>query len=382
MTIASCNVPRAELPNCLGKKKSFLTNLLKKGISTHSNLRDKSFGLPMLLLAFVLVGFTLSFLQFSGIFFKLDALLLSLNPGKNYATLPTGVMILIVMFHTLLPGILILEEGLTRGFIYTMVIWFFYAVLIHSYSSSLSFYIPLAAPLIGCVLSSLRVIGWEHSFLEKEQEGLRKTFSSFVEPKIADILLNNPDIINQDGVRTTVTIMFADLRGFTRLCEIIDPEQVIAMLRDCFGKFISIVRMNGGTVDKLIGDSMMVVWGNPVALENHAEKAVESAIEMQAMMQVLKKKWAQKIGVEVMMGIGINTDEVVAGTIGSAEFCDYTVLGSGVNLASSLESVCPGDMIYISEETFSRLGGMFECRRIENLTMKNNVSVSAYQVSI
>lgn len=336
----------------------------------------------MLLLAFVLVGFTLCFLQFSGIFFKLDALLLSLNPGKNYATLPTGVMILIVMFHTLLPGILILEEGLTRGFIYTMVIWFFYAVLIHSYSSSLSFYIPLAAPLIGCVLSSLRVIGWEHSFLEKEQEGLRKTFSSFVEPKIADILLNNPDIINQDGVRTTVTIMFADLRGFTRLCEIIDPEQVIAMLRDCFGKFISIVRMNGGTVDKLIGDSMMVVWGNPVALENHAEKAVESAIEMQAMMQVLKKKWAQKIGVEVMMGIGINTDEVVAGTIGSAEFCDYTVLGSGVNFASSLESVCPGDMIYISEETFSRLGGIFECRRIENLTMKNNVSVSAYQVII
>lgn len=380
MATTTCKHPTPGFQQQLTSRKSIFGNLLNNATSVPSHLQDKSKGLRMFLLVSILIGFALCFLQVSNLFYKFDTLLLSLNPVTKYTSLPTGLLVLIIMFHTLLPGIIIFEEGLVKGFIYTVVIWFFYGVLIHSYSTSFSYYIPLTAPLIGTILSSLRVIGWEHTFLIQEQEDMKKTFSSFVEPKVADILLNNPDMINQDGIRTTVTIMFADLRGFTKLCEAIAPELVIEMLRDCFGKFISIVRTNGGVVDKLIGDSMMVVWGDPVPLENHAEKAVESAIEMQAMMQVLKRKWAQKLGVEITMGIGINTDEVVAGTIGSAEFCDYTVLGSGVNLASSIESVCPGDMIYISEGTFSRLNGMFKCRKIDKLCLKNNGCVSAFQV--
>jgi adenylate cyclase len=382
MNTPTCNIPVSGLTNqrSTPKRNSPLADLLSHSHSLPSHLKDTYAGLRMFLLVSLFVGVALCFLQYSELFFKLDSLLLSLDSKIHYNILPTGFMILLVMFHTLLPGILILEEGVVKGIIYTVVIWFFYAVLLHSYSSSLAFYIPLSAPLIGCFLSSLRVIGWKHTFLKQEQEDIKKTLGSFVEPKIADILLSNPDLINQNGVRTTVTIMFADLRGFTKLCEIIPPEQVIEMLRDCFGKFISIVRANGGIVDKLMGDSMMVVWGNPVPMENHAEKAVESAIEMQAMMQVLKKKWAQKLGVEIMMGIGINTDEVVAGTIGSAEFCDYTVLGCGVNLASSIESVCPGDMIYVSERTFSQLNDSFECRKISNLSIKNGVSIPAFQV--
>ncbi len=334
------------------------------------------------MLVSLLIGVGLSFLQFSDLFFRLDSLFLSLSPKTQYNSLPIGLMVLFVMFHSLLPGILVLEEGLVKGIIYTVVFWFFYGVLVHSYSSSLAFYIPLSAPLIGCVLSLLRVIGWEHTFLRKEQEEVKKTFGSFVDPRIADILLKNPDVVNENGKRATVTVMFADLRGFTNICENYPPETVIEMLRDVFGKLISIVRNNGGVIDKLMGDSMMVVWGNPIPLANHAEKAVESAIEIQTMMQVLKKKWFHKLGVDLRMGIGINTDEVVAGTIGSAEFCDYTVLGRGVNLASSIESACPGDMIYISEKTFLQLNESFTCSKIDNLCVKNDGSISAYQVLI
>lgn len=343
-------------------------------------LREKCAGLRLFLLVSLLLGVALCFMQHSDLFFRIDSLFLSLHPGTHYANLPIGFMIFVVMFHTLLPGILVLEEGLVKGIIYTVVIWFFYGVLIHTYSSSLAFYIPLSAPLIGCVLSLLRVVGWEHSFLEKEKEEVKKTFGSFVDPKVADMLLNSPDAVNENGQHVTVTVMFADLRGFTNLCEHHPPETVIEMLRDCFGKMISIVRSNGGVVDKLMGDSMMVVWGNPIPSPDHAEKAVESAIEMQTMMSVLKRKWSQKLGVDLKMGIGINTDEVVAGTIGSADFCDYTVLGRGVNLASSIESVCPGDMIYISENTFSQLNESFSCAKIENLCVKNDGLISAYQV--
>ena len=378
MNTPNCHISLPRFPRKQNTHKRTLFNILNGNTKLPTYLREKCAGLRIFLLVSLLLGVALCFLQYSDLFFRLDSLFLSLNPKTHYNSLPIGFMALIVMFHTLLPGILVLEEGLVKGIIYTVVIWFFYGVLIHSYSSSLAFYIPLSAPLIGCILSLLRVIGWEHTFLRQEQEEVKKTFGSFVEPRIADLLLNNPDVINENGVRVTVSVMFADLRGFTNLCEINPPEMVIEMLRDCFGKLISIVRNNGGVVDKLMGDSMMVVWGNPMPLANHAEKAVESAIEM----QVLKKKWLQKLGVDLKMGIGINTDEVVAGTIGSAEFCDYTVLGRGINLASSIESVCPGDMIYISEKTFSQLNGSFTCLKIDNLSVKNDGSISAYQVLV
>ena len=376
------HIPLPRFPHKQNIHKRTLIDIFNGNTALPAYLREKCAGLRIFLLVSLLLGVALCFLQYSDLFFRLDSLFLSLNPHTQYNSLPIGFMALIVMFHTLLPGVLVLEEGLVKGIIYTVIIWFFYGVLIHSYSSSLAFYLPLSAPLIGCILSLLRVVGWEHTFLRQEQEEVKKTFGSFVDPRIADILLNNPDVINENGVRATVTVMFADLRGFTNLCEIYPPEIVIEMLRDCFGKLISIVRNNGGVVDKLMGDSMMVVWGNPMPLTNHAEKAVESAIEMQTMMQVMKKKWLQKLGVDLRMGIGINTDEVVAGTIGSTEFCDYTVLGRGVNLASSIESACPGDMIYISEKTFSQLNGVFTCLKIDNLRVKNDGSISAYQVLV
>jgi class 3 adenylate cyclase len=347
----------------------------------HLDLKHNYSRLKMFLVVSILVTFTLCLMQYVDIFLGVDSLVLGLNPEQKYVPLPTTVMVLIIMFHTIFPGIIILEEGTVKGIIYTVVSWFFYAVLIHSYTASYSLYMPLTAPLIGCMVSIIRALAWEHSFVAEEKDEIRKTLGSLVEPSVAEFLLKNPDLLKQEGVRKTVTIMFADLRGFTELCEVIAPEQLFVMLRDCFGKLIPIVRANGGTIDKLVGDSMMVVWGNPVPIENHAEKAVESAIEMQAMMQSLKKKWQQKLSVDIMLGIGINTDEVVAGTIGSEEFYDYTVLGCGVNLASRLESSCPGGLIYVSKETCSILEGIFQFKEIDVQKNKRNDDISkAYMV--
>ena len=342
----------------------------------HLDLKHNYSHLKIFLIVSLLVAFTLCLLQFIETFRDVDSIILSLDPEKQYTPLPLAVMTLIITFHTIFPGIIILEEGAVKGVIYTFVAWFFYGVLVHSYTSSYSLYMPLTAPMIGSMISTIRVLAWEYSFIAEEKDKIRKTLGSLVEPSVAEFLLKNPDLLKQEGLRKTVTIMFADLRGFTKLCEVIEPEQLFTMLRDCFGKLISIVRANGGTIDKLVGDSMMVVWGNPVAMENHAEKAVEAAIEMQAMMQILKKKWQQKLGVDIMLGIGINTDEVVAGTIGSEEFCDYTVLGCGVNLASRLESICPGGLIYVSEKTYLLLNEIFEFQEITDQKDKNNRGLS------
>ena len=337
--------------------------------------------LKIFLIVSVLLGATLCIVQAAEIFTSFDMLFLKMKSLDGYSAIPITFSILIIMFLTLFPGIIILEEGTVKGIVYTVVAWAFYVVLIHSYSEAFKLFMPLSAPLIGTLISVIRVLGWGSTVLEEEKNDIRKTFGHFVEPSIAALAIENPDLLKEDGVRKTVTVMFADLRGFTKLCESIEPELLINMLRECFGKLISIARYNNGTIDKLIGDSLMVVWGNPIAQEDHAEKAVEAAMEMQSMMRNLRRKWQNKLGVNLDLGIGINTDEMVVGTIGSEEFCDYTVLGYGVNIASRIERGCPGGEICISRQTVEKMNGHYECQRMGRFSYKNvKEKIEVYRV--
>jgi len=260
---------------------------------------------------------------------------------------------------------------MVKGIIFTVVVWFFYAVLIHSYCSAFHIVMPLTAPLLGCLIMIIRTLGWGSTMLEEEKNDIQRTFGYFVEPTIAAMAIKNPRLLQEDGVRKTVTVMFADLRGFTKLCEKTEPEILIKMLRECFGKLISIVRANGGTIDKLIGDSLMVVWGNPLPQPDHAERAVASGLEMQVAMRYLRRKWQNRLGCRIDLGIGINTAEVVVGTIGSDQFCDYTVLGYGVNIASRIERSCSGGEICISAQTASLLNGHYQCESMGQFSYKN-----------
>lgn len=327
--------------------------------------------LRIFLIVSILVGATLCILQSRGFFTTFDMLFFRLESLEGLSPVPTVIAVLIIMFHTLFPGIIILEEGVVKGIIFTVCTWFFYGVFIHSYSEAFGLFLPLSAPIIGSLIAVIRVLGWGSQVLEDEKDDIRKTFGHFVEPSIAKLALDNPDLLNEDGKRRTVTVMFADMRGFTRLCLDIEPEIVIRMLRECFGKLISIARANDGAIDKLIGDSLMVVWGNPAPEPEHAEKAVEAATEMQAMMRNLRMKWKSKMGVDVDLGIGINTDEVVVGTIGSEEYCDYTALGYGVNIASRIERGCPGGEICISRRTAGLLDGHYKCEFMGRFEYKN-----------
>jgi class 3 adenylate cyclase len=337
--------------------------------------------LKIFLIVSILLGATLCIVQLGDVFTPFDMLFFGLDSLDGLTPVPVGVTVLIIMFHTLFPGIIILEEGTVKGIVYIVVAWFFYAVLIHSYSESFKLFMPLSAPLLGTLINVIRVLGWGSTVLEEEKDDITKTFGHFVEPSIAKLAIENPDMLKEDGVRKTVTVMFADMRGFTRLCLDIEPELVIQILRECFGKLISIARANGGLIDKLIGDSLMVVWGNPVPQADHAERAVESALEMQSMMRNLRRKWHNKLGVDIDLGIGINTDEVVVGTIGSEEFCDYTALGYGVNIASRIERGCLGGEICISRQTSELLEGHYKCEFMGRFEYKNvQEEIEVYKV--
>ena len=327
--------------------------------------------LKLFMVVSLLIGATLWVVQDYGILNRFDMLFFNIDSTATYTAVPVAVSILIVMFFTLFPGVIILEEGIVKGVMYTTVAWFFYAILIHSYIGVFHFLMPLSAPLLGTILALIRVLGWESSLHEEEKNSIRKTFNCFVEPSVASMAINNPDLLNEGGIRKTVTVMFADLRGSTKLCETVEPELLITILRECFSKLIATARSNGGTIDKLIGDSLMVVWGNPLTQPDHAERAVEAATEMQLVMGSLKTKWQRKLGIDIDLGIGINTAEVVVGTIGSQEYCDYTVLGYGVNLASRIQSTCPGGEIYVSATTRGLLSNQDSFKRLGMFNYKN-----------
>jgi|GEM_PF-2525402 len=349
------------------------------GMDLH--LKNEYSRLKMFLWVSFLIGATLCALQHLDKFTTFDALLISEHNPGDLVPLPAPIMIFIIMFHTFMPGFIITEEGANKGILYTCIIWFFYILLAYSYATDSSVYVPFIAPLLGCIVSIIRVLGWEEAFLLEEKEGIRRTFDSYAEPTVAEMLLKNPNINRQEGERKEVTIMFADLRGFTKLCEVIPAEEVISMLRDCFSRLIPIAKAHGGTVDKLMGDSMMVVWGNPLAVVNHPEKALNAALEMQQAMQELKASYKAKLNVDIKLGIGINTDEVVAGTVGSEEFFDYTVLGTGVNLASRLEAACPGDQICVSASTYKHTRQQFVFAHPKILKSPHyNATVRVYKV--
>ena len=138
-----------------------------------------------------------------------------------------------------------------------------------------------------------------------------------------------------EGERKLVTVMFADISGFTAMAETMDPEAVRDLMNGCFERLVPIVEKYGGTVDKFIGDEIMALFGAPVAHENDPERALRAALEMMEALEAFNVERSTDLGVH----FGINTGLVIAGGIGTRERQEYSVMGDAVNLASRLEEV-------------------------------------------
>jgi len=153
-------------------------------------------------------------------------------------------------------------------------------------------------------------------------------------------------------VRREVTILLADLRGFTAITATLPAGTVIAILNRCLGRMSEIVSRHRGIIDKFMGDSIMVLFGAPVRHEDDVKRALACAIEMQLAMDELNNQGRQDGVPELFMGIGINTGSVMAGKFGSSFHSGYTVIGDEVNLTSRIESFSLRGQVLISENTF------------------------------
>ena len=192
--------------------------------------------------------------------------------------------------------------------------------------------------------------------LELCNQFIRKIFGRYVCDEVVEILLESPEALQLGGEKRQVTILISDLRGFTSISERLSPEQVVTLLNRYFETMVDVVLQYGGTINEILGDSMLIIFGAPVWRPDDALRAVACAVAMQLAMTDVNAK-NQTDGLPALeMGIGLNTGEVVAGNIGSLKRTKYGIVGRHVNLTSRIESCTIGNQILISNSTLQETG--------------------------
>jgi len=192
--------------------------------------------------------------------------------------------------------------------------------------------------------------------LEKSLEFLKTMFGRYLSHEVMTSLIENPSALELGGEKRRVTIMMTDLRGFTALAERLEPEQVVQMLNAYFEIMVEVVLKFKGTINEIIGDALLVIFGAPQEMPDRAQQAIACAITMQnAMAKVNEQNRAQGLP-ELEMGIGLNETEVIVGNIGSSKRSKYSVVGSGVNMTSRIESYSVGGQVLVSESVRHEAG--------------------------
>ena len=177
-----------------------------------------------------------------------------------------------------------------------------------------------------------------------------------------------------------MTVVFTDIRGFSNITDCLESEELFHLLDGYLSEMIGIVHRHDGTLNKILGDGLLIFFGDPIPMEDHAQRAVEMAVDMQRRVSEIKDEWS-RYGHGLGIGIGINTGFVTVGNIGSNRHRDYTVIGNQVNVAARLESTAKPGQILISQRTFSRVKDLGKIEEMGEIRVKGiHTPVRTYRV--
>jgi adenylate cyclase len=203
------------------------------------------------------------------------------------------------------------------------------------------------------------------------EKRLKSTMSRYMDPSVAEKLLEaGAEILG--GQSSIATVLFSDIRSFTTVTEELGPQATVSLLNEYFTIMVDCIQYEGGMLDKFIGDAIMAVFGTPIRHEDDEDRAVRAGINMLRELTAYNIRRSADGRKPIEIGIGINTDTIVSGNIGSPRRMDYTVIGDGVNLASRLEGACKQyrARLLVSESTFKKLHGTYRSREIDRVLVK------------
>lgn len=292
--------------------------------------------------------------------------------GNYLSETPPWAALLIIMLMAILAGILTRSQRPTMTLIAMGVAMVIYAVIVYIAFNRLGLYLPMVGPqlmlFLGVVLPTLE----QSVSQELEKRRVRTLFTRFISPQMVDQLLATQDITSLNK-RANISILFSDIRGFTTLSEKLAPEEVVALLNPYLEAMTRIIDNFGGTVDKYEGDAIIAFFGEPIHYEDHALRAVRTAIEMRRVLAGLRQGW-EKEGRphQIEIGIGINSGEVFVGLLGSAQRINYTVIGDNANLASRLQDLTKAYQwpILISEGTYQQVKDEYDVELVDSVVVK------------
>ncbi len=225
---------------------------------------------------------------------------------------------------------------------------------------------------VGCTFGLL--LGYGATVVENfvSAQLYKRRLSPFFSPDVLRALVRARDVESLGPRRRVATVLFSDIRGFTSISERLQPEQVEEMLGEYLTEMTQIVFKHRGSVDKYMGDGIMALYNAPFEDPEHALNAVRTGLEFQERALTVSAKWHARLGAAIRIGVGINTGEMLVGTLGSRQRFEYTALGDHVNLGSRLESATKdyGAPIIISEYTYALVKGRFPTRELGDVTVK------------
>ena len=199
--------------------------------------------------------------------------------------------------------------------------------------------LPIASSLL--MISLIYVVNMSVGFFieSRGKRQLTGLFGQDVPPELVNEMAQNPEAINLAGENREMTVLFSDIRGFTNIAEDLSPQQLSQLMNEFLTPLTQAIHNNRGTVDKYMGDAIMAFWGAPLFDSNHAQNALNAAIEMKQALKKINEKFAAKNWPIINMGIGLNTGNMAVGNMGSSFRMAYTVMGDAVNLGSRLETL-------------------------------------------
>ena len=236
---------------------------------------------------------------------------------------------------------------------------------------SYSLVLPLASGLVMAFMAFALNMSYGYFVESRSKRELANLFGTYVPPELVDEMVKDPDAYSMKATSRELTVMFCDMRGFTKMSERMEPVQLQELLTGVFSRLTTLIRGNRGTIDKYMGDCVMAFWGAPVETAEHAHLAVKSAMEMASAMRDINAEHREKGLPEIGVGIGLNTGIMCVGDMGSNIRRSYTVIGDAVNLGSRLEGLSKvyGVDIVVSETT-RKLAADFAWQELDRVRVK------------
>jgi adenylate cyclase len=238
--------------------------------------------------------------------------------------------------------IIVILLGLLEFFLFILYIFPIHSVVV-----------PMESFLILTVFSYVIAFIFKYLTEEREKIMLKKAFASYVSPDVVNLIIEGSDKVNLNGEKKILTVLFSDIRGFTSISEKLNPQMVVSFLNYYLSFMTEVIFKNKGTIDKFMGDGIMVIYGAPVSQMDNAMRACYTALDMVSELSKINEYLKNQNQTPINIGIGINTGEMTVGNIGSNKKFDYTVIGDSVNLGSRIEGLNKifGTRVLISEST-------------------------------